>query len=93
MTVLGGHADHAKMAASLLLTLPGTPFLYYGEEIGMQGAKPDEYIREPMLWYADSAGGEGQTTWQVTRHNPDPAVISVEAQEQDEASLLQHYKS
>lgn len=92
MTVLGGHVDHAKMAASLLLTLPGTPFLYYGEEIGMQGAKPDEYIREPMLWYADSAGGEGQTTWQVTRHNPDPAVISVEAQEQDEASLLQHYK-
>lgn len=29
------------MAASLLLTLPGSPYLYYGEEIGMIGKKPD----------------------------------------------------
>lgn len=92
MTVLGNNVNHAKMAASLLLTLPGTPFLYYGEEIGMQGAKPDEHIREPMLWYADTAGGTGQTTWEQGRYNPDPAKVSVEAQDQDEASLLNHYR-
>lgn len=92
MTVLNGNVDHAKMAASLLLTLPGTPFLYYGEEIGMQGAKPDEQIREPMLWYADATGGTGQTTWEQPRYNPDRTIVSVEAQEQDEASLLQHYR-
>jgi len=92
MTLLKGNVDHAKMAASMLLTLPGTPFVYYGEEIGMKGAKPDEFIREPLLWYADSAGGEGQTTWVATRHNTEAGNTSVEAQLADEQSLLHHYR-
>lgn len=92
MTQLNGNVDHAKMAASLLLTLPGTPFVYYGEEIGMLGAKPDEYIREPMLWHADPAGGEGQTTWQTSRYNAEAGETSVEAQLADEQSLLNHYR-
>jgi glycosidase len=53
MSTLRGHTDQAKMAASVLLTLPGRPFIYYGEEIGMQGVKPDEQIREPMKWADD----------------------------------------
>lgn len=92
MTELNGNVDHAKMAASMLLTLPGTPFVYYGEEIGMKGAKPDEFIREPLLWYADSAGGEGQTTWVASRHNTEAGDISVETQIADEQSLLNHYR-
>nr|WP_051251417.1 alpha-amylase family glycosyl hydrolase [Paenibacillus harenae] len=92
MTVLGGNVDHARMAAALLLTLPGTPYLYYGEEIGMQGAKPDEYIREPMLWYSDPKGGEGQTTWEPSRHNKEAGAVSVEAQSADRDSLLSHYR-
>jgi len=92
MTAVGGNVDHAKMAASLLLTLPGTPYLYYGEEIGMLGAKPDEYIREPMRWYRNPAGSEGETTWLTPRHNGSNAEISVEAQLQDEQSLLHHYR-
>lgn len=56
MSNLRGDLNHAKMAASILLTLPGRPFVYYGEEIGMQGVKPDEEIREPMKW-ADEEGG------------------------------------
>ncbi|WP_317890797.1 alpha-amylase family glycosyl hydrolase [Paenibacillus arenilitoris] len=91
MTALGGNAEHARMAAALLLTLPGTPYLYYGEEIGMQGAKPDEYIREPMIWYRDP-NGEGQTTWERSRHNAGAGAVSVEAQTDDEASLLNHYR-
>jgi len=92
MTVLNNNVDHAKMAASLLLTLPGTPYIYYGEEIGMKGAKPDEYIREPMIWYADAKGGEGQTTWIQSRHNKEAGAVSVEAQQDDEHSLLYRYK-
>ena len=91
MSVLGGDVDHAKMAASVLLTLPGNPFLYYGEEIGMRGMKPDESIREPMIWYAGAAGGAGQTTWEPVRSNKDGAV-SVEAEDKDESSLLNHYR-
>lgn len=37
MSELNGNVDHAKMGASLMLTLPGNPFLYYGEEIGLEG--------------------------------------------------------
>ena len=50
MSAVNNNIDKAKMAASLLLTLPGSPYLYYGEEIGMQGKKPDQYIREPFIW-------------------------------------------
>ena len=41
MTLLGGDMAREKIAATLLLTLPGLPFVYYGEEIGMSGDKPD----------------------------------------------------
>jgi glycosidase len=92
MTVLAGNVNHAKMAAAMLLTLPGTPYLYYGEELGMKGAKPDEHIREPMLWYSAASGGEGQTTWEKARFNADAASVSVEAQSADEQSMLSHYR-
>jgi len=42
--------DKQKLAISILMTLPGTPFIYYGEELGQQGRKPDENLREPMDW-------------------------------------------
>ncbi len=44
MNQLGHDRAKAKVAAALLLTLSGTPFVYYGEEIGMVGTKPDELI-------------------------------------------------
>lgn len=38
--------DKAKLAINIYMTLPGNPFIYYGEEIGMRGEKPDINIRE-----------------------------------------------
>lgn len=91
MSVLGGNVDRAKMAASMMLTMPGNPFLYYGEEIGMFGQKPDETIREPFIWNADRKAGNGQTSWIPSQfNNIDPP--SVEAQQKDPNSLLSHYK-
>lgn len=86
MTELKGNKDHAKMAASLLLTLPGNPFIYYGEEIGMEGAKPDEWIREPFLW-----SDEYKTDWERNKHNKD--TVPVEEQLEDPTSLVNHYKN
>ena len=37
LTALGNDVAGAKLAATILLTLPGVPFVYYGEEIGMTG--------------------------------------------------------
>lgn len=59
--------EKMTLAASLLLTSPGVPFVYYGEEIGMQGDQIHERIRRPMQWVGDTASA-GFTTgmpWQA----------------------------
>jgi len=41
----------ARVAAMMLLTLRGTPFLYYGEEIGMRNVEiPPDRLRDPLAW-------------------------------------------
>lgn len=91
VTALGGDTARARLAASILLTLPGLPFVYYGEEIGMTGDKPDEMLRTPMQWTAGAGGG-------FTRGKPweplqkDAGVITVAAQQSDSGSLLNMYK-
>ena len=44
-----------RNAAAILLTLPGAPFLYYGEEVGLQNGTTsnDEAKRTPMPWDCD----------------------------------------
>ncbi len=54
---LGGDGAAIKLAAATLLTLPGTPFIYYGEEIGMAASATlsgDPKLRTPMSWTADA---------------------------------------
>ncbi|MEJ2202808.1 MAG: alpha-amylase family glycosyl hydrolase [Gemmatimonadota bacterium] len=91
MTELGGDMARAKLAASLLLTIPGLPFVYYGEEIGMTGDKPDPRIRTPMHWSLGPAAGftEG-TPWEPLQ--PDSLSANVEAMAGDATSLLNHYR-
>nr|WP_262495842.1 alpha-amylase family glycosyl hydrolase [Paenibacillus sedimenti] len=89
MSLLQGNTDQAKMAASLLLTLPGNPFIYYGDEIGMKGSGRDENKREPMQWYVTGKGA-GQTRWEPAASNR--GVTSVEMQTKDANSLFAHYR-
>ena len=91
MTVLKGDQARARVAASAMLLLPGTPFVYYGEEIGMIGDKPDERIRTPMQWSATGGGGfTNGTPWEALQ--PDWQTRNVRAQTADPASLLNHYR-
>jgi glycosidase len=90
MTVLADIAK-ARVAASAMLMLPGVAFVYYGEEIGMIGAKPDEQIRTPMQW--SGAAGAGFTTgilWEAPQ--PDWVSKNVAVQDPDRSSLLNHYR-
>jgi glycosidase len=82
-----------RFAAELLFTLPGTPFVYYGEELGMRGRKPDPELRTPMLW--STAANAGFTTdtarpWHPITGNPQHG--SVAAEDADPNSLLSLYK-
>lgn len=91
LSSLNGNIDKAKMAASILLTLPGSPYIYYGEEIGMKGKKPDPYIREPYIW--DSAKEDAvRTTWEKPRFSTDSTVIPLSSQIADENSIYNHYR-
>ncbi|MFN2567139.1 MAG: alpha-amylase family glycosyl hydrolase [Gemmatimonadaceae bacterium] len=87
LTALGGDVARAKLAAALLLTLPGLPFIYYGEEIGMTGDKPDLRLRTPMHWTRGPAAGfTAGVPWEPLQ--PDSMTANVEAQERDPSSLL-----
>jgi alpha-amylase len=73
------------------MTLPGTPYIYYGEEIGMKGMKPDEYIREPFIWDHDKKD-PAQTSWEEPRYSTESTVVPLADQVKDDKSLFNFYK-
>jgi glycosidase len=91
MHQLMGDEQKARLAAAFLLTHPGVPFIYYGEEIGMVGAKPDEFIRTPMQWDdTPFAGFSEYSSWEPT--NRDYPEVNVKAQLEESDSLLRLYR-
>ena len=92
-TQLGSDAAKLRLAAAILLTLPGAPFLYYGEEVGLQnGPGPeDEHKRTPMPWDATPTGGfTTGKPWFPPAPGGDRA--NVLAQKADPGSLLSRYR-
>ena len=92
MSAVNNDVEKAKIAAAILLTLPGSPYLYYGEEIGMRGKKPDPNIREPFLW-DEKAKDKSRATWEVSRNSTDSSVIPAALQMKDKNSIYNHYKT
>jgi glycosidase len=90
----GGDAKAYRLAAATYLLMPGTPFVYYGEEIGMAGGiglKGDAELRSPLSWTADAnnAGFSSTKPFRVLARNF--AVANVAAQKADPTSLLSFY--
>ena len=91
LSELNDDENKMRLAVAILFTLPGTPYVYYGEEIGMKGMKPDEYIREPFLW--DEAGKDlAQTTWEIPKYSTDKMVVPLSIQRNNPKSLFNFYK-
>ena len=92
---LGRNVTKEKQAAAMLLTSPGKPFVYQGEELGYWGKKEggDEYVRTPMMW--DKAGKDCAKKGVNNKvdNNMLASSISVEAQNADAKSLLNVYKT
>ncbi len=81
-----GSTDKEKLACAVLLTSPGYPYIYYGEELGLTGTQSngDEYVRQPMVW-----GNSYDTKY--TDKISTPGVACVDDQLSDESSLLSTY--
>jgi alpha-amylase len=91
---MGEDKDKLVVAAALMLASPGTPYVYYGEELGMIGGadRADENKRTPMRWSAEGPH-HGFTTgspwWPMTDERPGTDVATQRA---DEGSLMNHYR-
>lgn len=87
--------DERKMrvAAALLFAMSGTPFLYYGEEIGMRGGpNPDDRDkRTPMRWTGE-APGFGFTTGTPWHQAEEAPGVDVATQRRDPDSLWNLYR-
>ncbi|HKG56983.1 MAG TPA: DUF3459 domain-containing protein, partial [Candidatus Limnocylindrales bacterium] len=95
----------ARLAAMMLLTLRGTPFIYYGEEIGMSDAPiPRNRVvdvagrdpeRTPTQWDGSPNAGfsaaDGLGPWLPV--NPESPIVNVEAQRGDPQSMLSLYRT
>ena len=90
LSELNGDRDKGKVAASILMTLPGSPYIYYGEEIGMLGQKPDPNIREPFLWGTNDTGNPH---WIEAEYTTPETVPPLETQQNDPNSMYHHYKA
>jgi trehalose synthase len=94
--MLGGDPDRLRMAWSLVFSLPGTPVMLYGDEIGMGEdlELPDRMsVRVPMQWTdGDNGGFSPAPADRLVRPVADgdfgPATVNVEAQRRDRDSLL-----
>jgi alpha-glucosidase len=96
----GGTESAARAAAVLLLTLPGTPFLYQGEELGLGDAvvPPDRVLdpggrdgcRAPIPWSAAPGHGWPDDPW--LPFPPEAGSRSVETQRADPDSILHLYR-
>ncbi len=96
--LLGNGRRQMELFIALLLSLPGTPILYYGDEIGMGDnvyVRDRDGVRTPMQWNADRCGGFSRADFAQLYLPPlmDPVygyqACNVEQQQRSESSLLQ----
>ena len=94
--MLAGDQRRVRLVYSMLFTLPGTPVLFYGEEIGMgENLKAEGRfaVRTPMQWTADAGAGfstaePASFPGPVVTGEYGPEHVNVRAQERDPDSLL-----
>lgn len=83
--------EQMKMSAGLLLTLNGSPFVYYGEEIGMNSrGDKDENKRLPMYWSGKDHNGMTQKPSNADEVNQE--FPPVDEQLENPLSILNYYK-
>lgn len=91
-----GNEKEYKMAVATLLTLPGRPFLYYGEEIGISNTPEQNYedqeIRPPMSWNNSKSAGFSESRRLFRPNAENWETHNVEVESKDPNSFLNYYK-
>ena len=90
-TMLGGDPDRIRLAYSIAFSLPGTPVLFYGEEVGMAENLDLEgrmSVRTPMQWAPERHDGFTTADEPFRPLAEDPGDINVAQQRRDAQSLL-----
>ena len=89
---LQGNITNMKMAAGLLMMMNGSPFVYYGEEIGMESqGQEDENKRLPMRWSDEDTTGMTNGP-EGCKNDIEYTIGAEDKQIDDEESLLNYYK-
>jgi glycosidase len=89
----GFEMNKLKLAVQVTSTVPGITWIYYGEELGMGGSKPDNNIRQPFKWSVvdtqyQTQSGTSLGAWGTYNLN----LNGVLEQVNDPTSLLNHYQ-
>jgi glycosidase len=84
------NADKIKLAWGMNLTMSGSAFVYYGEEIGMTGSGRDENKRAPMFW--SNSNKEGMTNPPPNMETQENHFAPVDEQLKDNTSILNYVK-
>ncbi len=93
---VGGDLVKYRLAAATYLLQPGTPFIYYGEEIGMAGVNElqgDEPLRTPMSWTNASATAGFTSGTPFRPVSPNATTFNAQAQAGNPNSLHSFYKA
>lgn len=94
-SIFNGNIHQQKLAAAIFLTLPGTPFIYYGDELGQKGWQSHPNVREAFDWYTSASGPKMTNSELFLENNVANTVpqdgISVEEELDVSDSLLNYY--
>lgn len=89
---VGYNLNKMKLASQILMTVPGVSWIYYGEELGMGGSKPDNNIRQAFKW------GTGFESYIINAPSQIPvwgtynqSLLGTTEQLEDPNSLLNNY--
>lgn len=83
--------EKTKMAGAINLMMNGSAFVYYGEELGMNGSGIDENKRAPMRWSKEETK-EGMCRGPVAMERIEQEYDSLEEQQKDDNSIYNFYK-
>lgn len=90
-SVFKNQSAKLQAAINLLMLLPGQPYLYYGEELGAEGKKPDEFLREAFIWnYHENDYYRAKT--QEGKYGNEKRLTPLSIQSANPNSVFSHYK-